>query len=45
VKLVAGLPAAMGVLDGSAVAAGGGDLKVLRIDGKTPGDDGYPLVR
>jgi phosphate transport system substrate-binding protein len=44
-KLVAGLPSAVGMLDADDVPAGASGLKVLRVDGKAPNDDGYPLVR
>lgn len=44
-KLVAGLPAALGMLDADDVPAGESGLKILRIDGKVPSDDGYPIVR
>ena len=44
-KLVAGLPSALGVLDAEDVPAGDSGLKVLRIDGKAPGEDGYLLAR
>jgi phosphate transport system substrate-binding protein len=45
VKLVAGLPSAVGMLDADDVPAGASGLKVLRVDGKGPNDDGYPLTR
>lgn len=41
-KLVAGLPGAIGFLRASDVTPGG-PLRVLRIDGKVPGEPGYPL--
>jgi len=44
-KLVAGLPAAVGVLGAADVPSGDSGLKVLRIDGKAPGEDGYRLRR
>jgi hypothetical protein len=44
-RLVAGLPAAVGVLGAADVPAGDNGLKVLRIDGKAPGEDGYRLKR
>jgi len=44
-RLVAGLPSALGVLDAEDVQDGDAGLKVLRIDGKAPSEDGYPLVR
>ena len=43
-KLTADLPAALGILDAEDVPAGTTTVKLLRIDGKAPGDDGYPLV-
>jgi len=44
-RLVGGLPSSLGVLDAADVPAEHPTLKVLRIDGKEPGDDGYPFVR
>lgn len=44
-RLTADLPAALGILDADDVPAGTTTVKLLRIDGKAPGDDGYPLVR
>lgn len=44
-RLVAGLPSAIGVLDAEDVPLGDPKVKVLRIDGKAPSEDGYPLVR
>ena len=44
-RLVAGLPAAVGVLGAADIPAGDNGLKVLRIDGKAPGQDGYRLRR
>jgi ABC-type phosphate transport system substrate-binding protein len=44
-KLTADLPAALGVLDADDVPAGTTGVKVLRIDGKVPGDEEYPFVR
>jgi ABC-type phosphate transport system substrate-binding protein len=44
-KLTAGLPAALGILDANDVPAEAADVKILRLDGKAPGDDGYPLVK
>jgi len=45
VRLVAGLPTAVGVIGAADVPEGDSGLKVLRIDGKSPGDDGYRLRR
>ncbi|MGH7743008.1 MAG: hypothetical protein ACRENS_13415 [Candidatus Eiseniibacteriota bacterium] len=44
-RLVAGLPAAVGVIGSADVPGGDNGLKVLRIDGKAPGEDGYRLRR
>ena len=44
-RLVAGLPAAVGVLGAADIPPGDNGLKVLRIDGKAPGEDGYRLRR
>ena len=44
-RLVAGLPSAFGMLDAGDAPAGDSGVKVLRVDGKAPSDDGYPLVR
>lgn len=44
-RLVAGLPAAVGVIGAADIPTGDNGLKVLRIDGKSPGDDGYRLRR
>ena len=44
-RLVAGLPAAVGVIGSADVPVGDSGLKVLRIDGKAPGQDGYRLRR
>ncbi len=44
-RLVAALPAAIGVLSTTDLPAGTAELKVLRIDGRAPGDDGYRLRR
>ena len=44
-RLVADLPTAVGVLGSADVPAGDSGLKVLRIDGKAPGEDGYRLRR
>jgi hypothetical protein len=35
----------LGILDADDVPAGTTSVKLLRIDGTAPGDDGYPLVR
>ena len=45
VKLVSGLPSAVGMLDADDLPAGASGLKVLRIDGKFPTEEGYPLAR
>ncbi len=42
-KLVAGLPGAIGFLRADEVPPGG-QLRVLRIDGKAPGEPGYPFA-
>lgn len=44
-RLTADLPAALGILDADDVPVGTTTIKLLRIDGTAPGDDGYPLVR
>jgi len=44
-KLTADLPTALGVLDADDVPAGTTSVKVLRIDGKVPGDEKYLFVR
>ena len=44
-KLVAGLPSALGVLYLDDVPAAASGVKILRIDGKAPNDEGYPIVR
>lgn len=44
-RLVAGLPAAVGVIGAADVPGGNSGLKVLKIDGKSPGEDGYRLKR
>ena len=44
-KLVAGLPSALGIVDAEDVPPGDPGVKVLRVDGKTPGEDGYPFVK
>lgn len=43
-RLVAGLPSALAIVDADDVPAGDPGLKVLRVDGKAPGDEGYPFV-
>jgi ABC-type phosphate transport system substrate-binding protein len=42
-RLVAGLPGAIGFLS-ARDAAGDAALKVLRVDGKAPGEKGYPFA-
>ena len=42
-KFVAGSPGAIGVVEKAAENAIGPGLKVLRINGKKPGEPGYPL--
>ncbi len=42
-KLVAGLPGAIGFL-GAQDAAADATLKILRVDGKVPGERGYPFA-
>lgn len=42
-KLVAGLPGAIGFLRADEVPPGG-QLRILRIDGKAPGEPGYPFA-
>jgi len=44
-KLVAGLPAALGILGADDLPSGESGLKVLSIDGKTPGESGYLFSR
>jgi hypothetical protein len=44
VRLVAGLPASLGIIDTDDIPAGDAGLKILRIDGKGPSDTGYALV-
>lgn len=44
-KLVAGIPAALGIVFLDDVSAGADGVKILRIDGKAPTDEGYPIVR
>ena len=44
-KLMADLPSAMGIVSAGDVPAGESGLKVLSIDGKTPGETGYLLAR
>jgi hypothetical protein len=42
-KIVTASAGALSVVDASALAALGGTVKVLRINGKQPGEAGYPL--
>ena len=42
-KMVGDAPGAITVVESSAVPPAGGSLKVVRINGKMPGDPGYPL--
>jgi ABC-type phosphate transport system substrate-binding protein len=44
VKLVAGLPAALGIVDADDVPPANSELKILRVDGKAPADAGYEFV-
>jgi ABC-type phosphate transport system substrate-binding protein len=44
-RLVADLPSALGIMDVGDLPAGESSLKVLSIDGKTPGETGYLLAR
>ena len=44
-KLVADLPSALGIVSAGDVPPGDSSLKVLSIDGKTPGEIGYLLAR
>ena len=44
-RLISGLPSAIGVLAAADVPSGESEVKILRIDGKAPGDDGYRLKR
>jgi ABC-type phosphate transport system substrate-binding protein len=44
-RLVADLPSALGIVGVDDLPAGGSGLKVLPIDGKSPGDSGYLLAR
>jgi ABC-type phosphate transport system substrate-binding protein len=44
-KLVADLPSALGIVSVGDLPAGESSLKVLSIDGKTPGETGYLLAR
>ena len=44
-KLVAGLPTALGIVDLDDVPPGDTGLKVLSVDGKAPNEDGYSLTR
>jgi hypothetical protein len=43
IKFVGNVPGAIAVVDGAAVAGAASRIKVLRIDGKLPGERGYPL--
>lgn len=43
-KLVSGLPAALAIVDAEDVPSGDPGVKILRVDGKQPSDEGYPLV-
>jgi hypothetical protein len=43
IKFVGSVPGAIAVVDSGSVAASGSRVKVLRIDGKLPGERGYPL--
>jgi hypothetical protein len=43
VKFVGNVPGAVAVVEGASVAAGAPRVKVMRIDGKMPGERGYPL--
>jgi ABC-type phosphate transport system substrate-binding protein len=44
-RLVSALPSSIGVLAATDLPSGETELKILRIDGKAPGDDGYRLKR
>lgn len=44
-KLVAGIPSALGIVFLDDLPAGADGVKILRIDGKAPTDEGYPIVR
>jgi ABC-type phosphate transport system substrate-binding protein len=43
IKFVGNVPGAIAVVDYAAVAGAASRIKVLRIDGKFPGERGYPL--
>ena len=43
IKFVWNLPGAIAVVDATTAAANSARVKVLRIDGKVPGEPGYPL--
>ena len=43
IKFVWNVPGAFAVVDLRAATGAGGRVKILRIDGKMPGDPGYPL--
>lgn len=42
-KLVLQSPAAIAVIDANSISSPGDSVKVVRIDGKSPGQPGYPL--
>ncbi len=42
-KLVLQSPAAMAVIDANSLPALGDSVKIVRVDGKSPGQPGYPL--
>lgn len=44
VKLVGGLPAALGIVDADDVPTANSELKILRVDGKAPADAGYEFI-
>ena len=44
VRLVAGLPASLGIIDTDDIPAGDPGLKILRVDGKAPSESGYALI-
>jgi ABC-type phosphate transport system substrate-binding protein len=44
-RLITGLTSAIGVLAATDVPTGESEVKILRIDGKAPGEDGYRLKR
>lgn len=43
IKFVWSVPGAIAVVDAAAAAAAGARVKTLRVDGKKPGEAGYPL--